>query len=62
MPQQIYRCEKHGEFEVAYNISETVRPIAICPLSSDCGRAGAWVPQVISFNVDGGTGAQRNPR
>jgi hypothetical protein len=61
MPRQIYKCTKHGEFEVSYNISETVRPIAGCP-HGKCGRAGDWVPQVISFSVDGGTGAQRNPR
>ena len=62
MSVQVYKCEKHGEFEVSYNASETVRPIAICPLQSDCGRAGTWVPQIVSFSVDGGTGAQRNPR
>ena len=62
MPQQIYKCPKHGEFEVNYNISETVRPIAICPDPKGCGRAGEWVPQVVHFNVEGGTGAQRSTR
>ena len=61
MTQQVYRCPDHGEFEVVYNISTTVHPIATCP-HGKCGKAGVWVPQVVSFHVDGGTGAQRNPR
>ena len=66
MPIQVYNCEEHGEFEVNYDISETVCSFAVCPHAMNttrrCGLAGTWVPQVVSFHVDGGTGAQRSPR
>ena len=61
VPLQVYRCPNHGEFTVDYNVSTTVRPLAVCP-EPKCRVAGDWVPQVVSFSVEGGTGAQRNPR
>ena len=61
MSVQVYRCPNHGEFTVEYNSSLTVRPLATCP-QGKCGITCYWVPQVVSFSVEGGTGAQRNPR
>ena len=62
MPVQVYRCPEHGDFEVSNSASKTVRPLVLCPAGHTCGRAGAWVPQVVSFSVEGGTGAQKSPR
>ena len=62
MPLQVYRCPNHGEFTVEYDVSTTVRTLVICAAEKSCTRLGTWVPQVVSFSVEGGTGAQRNPR
>ena len=68
MSIQVFRCEEHGEFEVLQDVKELVPPTIICIHNLNttghgyrcCGRISPWVPQVIAFSVNGGTGAQRS--
>ena len=70
MPIQVYRCEKHGEFEVLIPTNEDVPETEPCPVpilkavfgkmyEYDCPRRGKWVPSAPNFIGGPTTGAKK---
>jgi hypothetical protein len=54
MPQQVYACPVHGDFEITVRFDEQRPAVGLCPYSEVdrneitrvCGRESAWRPSV----------------
>ena len=55
MPRQVYRCLKHGEFEMGVLFKDDVPERAPCPV---CDKPSEWVPSVPNFIGGPTTGAK----
>ncbi len=70
MPRQVYRCPKHGEFEMSVHFKGDVPKTAACPVpiikavfgrfyEYDCPKVGVWVPSAPNFIGGPTTGAKK---
>jgi hypothetical protein len=72
MPRQVYRCPKHGEFELTVPVGDDVQKAVPCPAILGykqigdrpmeallCDEVSPWVPSVPNFIGGPTTGAKK---